>query len=168
MKKKQVEIVVANATKLDGTGAVVVTIDPQFADFCQDVFEELHRILGHERIAVFPLPSGAIKFYSVKAKPEMITMSIDPAAIGGDFTATVDVDKSTKKTGKPTVVLNQWELIRNHMTQDTVLRGRTLGHPRFDDGTLVTTSSIVSDFFETPRKGQAVETKNTIYILGDK
>lgn len=79
--KAKVELVIANATKLDGTGAVVVTIDPQFAQFDQLIFDELRRILGHERLAVFPLPAGSIKFYSVKAR-ENIQVHIEPKIEG--------------------------------------------------------------------------------------
>lgn len=63
---------------------------------------------------------------------------------------------------KPTVQIENWHLIAGQ------LYGNVHHHPRFEDGTLVSTSSIISEPGEEPaKKGDTIETRNTFYVLGD-
>jgi len=62
---------------------------------------------------------------------------------------------------KPEVIIDQWEIVDNR------LHGIVLNHPRFEKGTRVVTSSIVTRQ-GGDQVGDKVETKNTIYLLGKK
>ena len=63
---------------------------------------------------------------------------------------------------KPTVQLEQWYLIGGQ------LYGYAHHHPRFEDGTLVRTSRVISEPGDEPaKKGDTLETLNTFYVLGD-
>ncbi len=62
---------------------------------------------------------------------------------------------------KPHVSIENWYLIGGQ------LYGNVHHHPRFDDGTLVRTSSvIIPDTDEPAKQGDTLETKNTFYYLG--
>jgi len=64
---------------------------------------------------------------------------------------------------KPNAQLENWVFIGG------VLYGEVLNHPRFDDGTLVRTSTVISEPTEEPAKeGDVIETRNTFYELGKK
>lgn len=64
---------------------------------------------------------------------------------------------------KPQVRLEDWYLISGR------LYGKTYGHPRFDDGTVVKTSSVFMPETEEPaQEGDVLETRNTFYELGKK
>lgn len=64
---------------------------------------------------------------------------------------------------KPTVSIENWYLIGGR------LYGNVHHHPRFEDGTLVQTSSVVSEPGDEPAKeGDVLETRNTFYELGKK
>ena len=81
---------------------------------------------------------------------------------------------STSNLKKPIVWLDDWSIVPNNMSPYTapearrpVLYGRVMGHPRYEDGTYVTTSCILAS------TGREVETNNTVYNLcqmskGDK
>lgn len=62
---------------------------------------------------------------------------------------------------KPEVRIESWSISGAH------LRGEVYGHPNIIDGVYVTTSTILQRPLG-PRKGNRVETRNTIYILGEK
>lgn len=63
---------------------------------------------------------------------------------------------------KPIVGIENWYLIGGH------LYGTTVNHPRFDDGTPVKTSRVISEPSDEPaKKGDKLETRNTFYVLGD-
>lgn len=71
------------------------------------------------------------------------------------------------KVGKPIVWLDDWSIVPSNMSPYTapearrpVLYGRVMGHPRYEDGTYVTTSCILAS------AGREVETNNTVYKLG--
>lgn len=62
---------------------------------------------------------------------------------------------------KPKVILENWSLIGESLT------GNAYGHPDFEEGEKVRTSTLT----ETPKKlkkGDVVETKNTMYTLGEE
>lgn len=62
---------------------------------------------------------------------------------------------------KPTVQLENWYLLAG------TLYGHAHHHPRFDDGTLVRTCSVISEPGDEPAKeGDTLETRNTFYVLG--
>lgn len=64
-------------------------------------------------------------------------------------------------SNKPTVRIEDWFLIANK------LYGNCYGHPKFDDGTLVQTSTVVSEPGDEPAKeGDTLETRDTLYTLG--
>lgn len=81
MKKVQVEIIKAAGHELRSDRSLFVTVEPQFADFCEEIRETLIKLVGHESVEVLPMPKGSVQFYQVE-HPYIITM--DPAAIGGD------------------------------------------------------------------------------------
>lgn len=60
---------------------------------------------------------------------------------------------------KPKVKIENWTIMGN------TLVGKAYGHPRFEDGTEVRTSSIV-EVPMLPEEGDVVETRNTLYELG--
>lgn len=65
-------------------------------------------------------------------------------------------------SNKPTVQLENWYLIGGR------LYGNVHHHPRFEDGTLVQTSSVVSEPGDEPaKKNDTLETRNTFYVLGE-
>jgi len=81
-----------------------------------------------------------------------------------DYFDGYDFDSNLKK---PTVWLDDWSMVPSNMSPYTapearrpVLYGRVTGHPRYEDGTYVTTSRILAS------AGREVETNNTIYNLG--
>jgi len=71
---------------------------------------------------------------------------------------------------KPRVWLDDWSLVPSadmnpymapeHPARRPLLYGRVMGHPRYKNGTYVTTSCILAS------AGREVETNNTIYNLG--
>ena len=71
---------------------------------------------------------------------------------------------------KPAVWLDDWSMVPSaemnpymapeHPARRPVLYGRVSGHPRYENGTYVTTSCILAS------AGREVETNNTIYNLG--
>lgn len=62
---------------------------------------------------------------------------------------------------KPQVRIEDWHLIGG------VLYGNVYDHPRFDDGTTVRTSTVISEPGDEPAKeGDVLETRNTFYTLG--
>lgn len=62
---------------------------------------------------------------------------------------------------KPQVRIENWHLIGG------VLYGDTYDHPRFEDGTTVRTSTVISEPGDEPAKeGDTLETRNTFYTLG--
>lgn len=73
-EKPRVEIVLATAHKIDALDSLVVFVDPQYADFAQDIFEELRRVTGHENHTVLPVPADAVKIFKIQ---HQMTMSID-------------------------------------------------------------------------------------------
>lgn len=60
---------------------------------------------------------------------------------------------------KPEVRIENWTILDNQ------LYGEAYGHPRFEDGKKVRTSSI-KEVPMMPEEGDKVETQNTIYVLG--
>ena len=69
---------------------------------------------------------------------------------------------------KPTVTLNNWEVVGENVTPYTApelmrptLRGEAIGHLGFDDGTIIVTSTPIASY------GRCVETANTVYVLGE-
>lgn len=68
---------------------------------------------------------------------------------------------------KPVVKLEEWAVVTTSdeftppEMQSISLNGKVYGHPRFQDGEIVTTSSIHNV------KGKRVATQNTIYELGE-
>lgn len=60
---------------------------------------------------------------------------------------------------KPEVDIDDWYILGN------TLYGRAQNHPRFDKGTEVRTSTIVSKV-NHPKAGDVIETRNTLYRLG--
>lgn len=63
---------------------------------------------------------------------------------------------------KPNVLIENWYLIGGR------LYGNVHHHPRFDDGTLVKTSTVVTEPGDEPaQKGDTLETLNTYYTLGE-
>ena len=66
---------------------------------------------------------------------------------------------------KPKVKIENWEMFEIY--GERVLSGDVMGHPRFIDNTSITTSKIISLSGEIG-KACEVETRNTIYILGNK
>lgn len=71
----EVRIVLAEAHRVQAGDALFVTIDPQFADYADDV-QECLRSLGVEKALVLPIPKGAVQFFAIE---ETITVSVDPA-----------------------------------------------------------------------------------------
>lgn len=64
---------------------------------------------------------------------------------------------------KPQVRIEDWFLIKGR------LYGKAYDHPRFEDGTLVRTSTVISEPGDEPAKeGDVLETRNTFYELGKK
>lgn len=64
---------------------------------------------------------------------------------------------------KPKVRLEKWYIAGNR------LMGSAYGHPRFPDGESVITSSLKDGVPETNyKKGDVVETRNTLYELGEE
>ena len=62
---------------------------------------------------------------------------------------------------KPVVSIENWFLIANK------LYGNVQNHPNFDDGTLVQTSTVITEPGEEPAKeGDTLETRNSFYLLG--
>jgi len=61
---------------------------------------------------------------------------------------------------KPRVRLENWWLLAGGFA------GICYGHPKHLDGTLVYTSQIV-DLDIIPSKGAEIETRNTVYLLGE-
>lgn len=62
---------------------------------------------------------------------------------------------------KPLVTIEDWHLIGGH------LYGNVVDHPRFDKGTTVKTSTVISEPGDEPAKeGDTLETRNTFYKLG--
>jgi len=62
---------------------------------------------------------------------------------------------------KPEVRIENWHLIGG------VIYGEAYDHPRFDDGTVVRTSTVISEPGDEPAKeGDRLETRNTFYTLG--
>lgn len=61
---------------------------------------------------------------------------------------------------KPRVNIENWQLLMG------VLYGNVQDHPRFDKDTSVKTSTILNRPAD-PQKGDEIETRNTIYILGE-
>ncbi len=62
---------------------------------------------------------------------------------------------------KPSVRIENWHLIGG------VLYGDAYDHPRFEDGTTVRTSTVISEPGDEPAKeGDTLETRNTFYTLG--
>lgn len=66
---------------------------------------------------------------------------------------------------KPVVRLENWQ--ESDMFIGS-LNGDAYGHPRFEDGTKVTTSHVDLDKQKLYEEGDRVETQNTIYVLGKK
>lgn len=65
-------------------------------------------------------------------------------------------------SNKPEVRIEDWYLIGGN------LYGKAYDHPRFDDGTLVRTSTVISEPGDEPaQKGDRLETHNTFYTLGE-
>lgn len=65
-------------------------------------------------------------------------------------------------SNKPEVRIEDWYFIGGH------LYGKAYDHPRFDDGTLVKTSTVISEPGDEPaKKGDRLETHNTFYTLGE-
>lgn len=63
---------------------------------------------------------------------------------------------------KPTVRIESWHLIGGH------LYGKVYDHPRFEDGMLVKTSTVISEPGDEPaKKGDRLETNSTFYTLGE-
>lgn len=60
---------------------------------------------------------------------------------------------------KPEVRIENWKIFDNQLIGDV------FGHPRFEDGTAVRTSSIL-EVPMLPEEGDTVETRNTFYRLG--
>ena len=64
-------------------------------------------------------------------------------------------------TKKPQVRIENWFLIAGS------LYGNAYDHPRFDDGTLVQTSQVITEPGDEPAKeGDVLETRSTFYTLG--
>ena len=71
---------------------------------------------------------------------------------------------------KPAVWLDDWSIVPSrhgnpymapeHPSLRPLLYGRVSGHPRYENGTYVTTSCVLAS------NGREVETNNTIYNLG--
>lgn len=66
---------------------------------------------------------------------------------------------------KPKVRLENWE---ESFFNPGSLHGEAYGHPRFEDGTMVTTSYVDEDKRKDYKDGDVVETQNTLYTLGKK
>ena len=62
---------------------------------------------------------------------------------------------------KPEVRIENWVIRIGR------LHGDAYGHPRFKDGTGVSTSTII-DMPDDPAEGDIIETRNTLYRLGAK
>jgi hypothetical protein len=71
---------------------------------------------------------------------------------------------------KPTCLLQDWSLrvfpTSSYQAPELHTRrlvGKVYGHPRFEDGVLITTSSLINQIDE-----ETYETNNTIYKVGKK
>lgn len=62
---------------------------------------------------------------------------------------------------KPEVRIEEWFVAFGQ------LHGKAFGHPRFSDGTRVITSAIVTPKPWHFKSGDKVETRNTVYLLGE-
>lgn len=66
MKKVQVEIIKAKGHELNSERSLFVAIDPAFAHMAGFIKDELEVLLGHDRVSVMPVPSGAVEFYQIE------------------------------------------------------------------------------------------------------
>lgn len=74
MTKPKIELVIAEAHKVDVNDSLIIFVDPQYADFCQDIFDEVRRITGHDHHTVLPVPPESVRIFRAERS---ITMSID-------------------------------------------------------------------------------------------
>lgn len=65
-RKLKVKLLPVAATSFSAESAILVTIDPQFADLATDVSQLVADLVGHDAVAVLPIPSGALNFYEIK------------------------------------------------------------------------------------------------------
>jgi hypothetical protein len=75
MPQSKVKLILATGTKIEANDSLVVFIDPQYADMCQVIFEEIRFLTGHEHHTVIPVPESAVKIFKVRHRP---VMQIDP------------------------------------------------------------------------------------------